>query len=90
MYVGDSETVEWLATDRYEVFKFTEDSIFRYQTTNADYTPLEDPNYYYYYYETTYILKYPDIEINAYPWPAIVTMSDTITIELYGNIFSLL
>ena len=86
MYVGDSKTVEGLEYGWYDIFVFTEDSVWDYQNTNSNFAPNTDQ---YYYYETTYVLKYPNIEINAYPWPEVITMVDTLTIERYGNHYML-
>lgn len=82
VYVGTSKTVEGLENGWYDIFVFSEDSVWYYQNTNSNFAPNPDQ---YYYFETSYVLKYPNIEINAYPWPEIITMVDTLTIERYGN-----
>lgn len=76
MYVGTSETISVLANGSYEVFSFTTDSIFYYQTSNTDLSPMGD-----FYSKTTYTLEYPNIKVDEYPWPHIFTMQDTLTIQ---------
>ncbi len=85
MYVGDSKAISVLANGSYEVFSFTTDSIFYYQTSNTDLSPMDD-----FYRKTTYELKYPNIEVNYNPYPEIITMQDTLTIDYYGSIHRLL
>ena len=76
MYVGDSEMIPELADGRFLVFSFTTDSIFYYQTSNTDLSPMGD-----FYRKTTYELKYPNIEVDYHPYPEIITMQDTLTIK---------
>ena len=77
MYVGDSETMSDWTDGWYSVYKFSADSIWRYDTQNKDFSPMPDIDY---LSKTTYTLKYPDIEVNEYPWPHVFTMQDTLTI----------
>lgn len=77
VYVGTSKTMEYWNEGWYAVYKFSEDSIWRYDTQNNDLSPMPDIDY---LSKTTYILKYPNIEVNEYPWPHIFTMKDTLTI----------
>ncbi len=82
MYVGTSETTSGVADGSFYVYIFTADSIKRYITPNSDYTPIENQPY---LSNSTYILKYPDIEANEYPWPRVFTMIDTLTIQYNEN-----
>lgn len=85
MYVGDE--IMSMADGLFSVYVFTEDSVWHYETPNSDYSPTTNQ---YYLCETTYILKYPNIEINVYPWPSVTTMQDTLTInEPNGGICTL-
>ncbi len=85
MYVSSYETNENLADGCFLVFSFTTDSIFYYQTSNTDLSPMDN-----FYRKTTYELKYPNIEVNYNPYPEIITMQDTLTIDYYGSIHRLL
>ena len=73
MYVSSYETNENLADGCFLVFSFTTDSIFYYQTSNTDLSPMDN-----------------FIEVNYNPYPEIITMQDTLTIDYYGSIHRLL
>ena len=77
MYVGDSKTMSGWTDGWYAVYKFSADSIWRYDTPNKDFSPQIDQSY---LSKATYTLKYPNIEVNEYPWPHVFTMQDTLTI----------